>query len=89
MNRARGEELRLIAEQAAVWLERFPTTTLREREKFLAWVKTSPAHVREFLAAIVLKDDLSNLDCGQRIDVEAIAASARNNVISVSTRSPR
>jgi hypothetical protein len=77
MNDAHGERLRLIAEQAAGWFESLPTATLEEREKFLAWVQTSPLHVREFLAAIIINDDLPDLDPKRLINVGGCQRSCR------------
>lgn len=83
MNFEQGEKLRLIAEQAAEWLHLLPAATPEQRARFLAWLVTSPLHVRELLAAFIIDDELRSLDPERLINVDELAVKAKNNVISI------
>lgn len=43
----------LLAERAALWLQRLPGASPRQRAAFLRWLRQSPNHVREMLLAVV------------------------------------
>jgi transmembrane sensor len=76
---------KLIAEQAAEWLIRLETATAQEREEFWNWVRQSPLHVREVLAAQACSAELGQLLREGRIDVDAFVRSA-NNVHEIGNR---
>ena len=75
----------LLAEQAAEWLIRIESATTHEREEFWSWVKQSPLHVREVLAAQACQIELRELFREKRIDAEAFVGSA-HNVHAIGTR---
>jgi len=60
-----------IAEQAAEWLVRLETASAQERAEFWNWLRESPLHVREALAAQACHLQLSQLFGGRRIDADA------------------
>lgn len=49
-----------IAEQAAEWVARLPNADLAQKRQFLRWLKQSPSHVAELLAAVHIDDALRN-----------------------------
>jgi transmembrane sensor len=75
----------LLAEQAAEWLIRIESATTHEREEFWSWVKQSPLHVREVLAAQACQIELRELFREKRIDAQAFVRSA-HNVHAIGTR---
>lgn len=75
----RAEELN-IATQAAEWLRLVQSPDFKEGDKFLAWLRESPLHVREVLLACGHEQNLQNLDPARRIDVKELLARASTNV---------
>lgn len=68
----------LIAESAAEWLVRLDTATPKQREEFQQWLKLSPVHVEEFLAATATQVQLKQLFKNRRLDAPRFAQSAGN-----------
>ena len=73
-----------VIEQAADWVVRLhedvsmPTA---ERRAFLAWLRQSPVHVREFLQAEVDWLALEGVDSEHGIDVAALLADGETNIV--------
>jgi transmembrane sensor len=68
------EEIRTaIATQAAEWFIANQSDTLPETERaaFLAWLKTSPVHVREFLGVAGVAQDLGRAVARPEVSLEA------------------
>lgn len=74
----RDTEKLVLAEQAAEWLIRSESATTQEREELWDWIKQSPLHVREVLAAQACQVELRALFREKRIDVDAFIQSAHN-----------
>jgi hypothetical protein len=68
----------LIAERAAEWLIRLETATQEEREEFWNWLRESPLHVREVLAAQACHIELRRLLKNARIDTDKFLKSPGN-----------
>lgn len=81
----RDMEKLLLAEQAAEWLIRIESATAQERKEFWRWVKQSPLHVREVLAAQACQIELRELFREKRINVHTFVSSA-HNVHEIGTR---
>lgn len=64
-----------VAKQAAEWFvaHREGELTPREREAFTQWLRTSPVHVREYLAVSGLARDFGA--AAEKVDVELLASS--------------
>jgi transmembrane sensor len=85
-------ERRIIAEQAAAWLEELGSTDREQRAAFLQWLKSSPLHVHELLLAARVRDALQKWDSERHMDVEELIRHARSgsNVLSLeSNPNPR
>lgn len=87
MSKARTEELRLVAEQAAELLNE-SASTQKEQEERLNWLMESSLHVREALAARALQEEVRNLDRDRRIDADALIAKALKGAIPLSGSEP-
>lgn len=61
----------LVAERAAGWLVRLDTATQEERAEFVEWLRQSPLHVAEFLAAKATQVQLAQLFQNGRLDADA------------------
>lgn len=68
----------LIAQRAAEWLIRLETATPEEREEFWNWLRESPLHVREVLAAQACHIELRRLLKDGRIDANKFQRSLCN-----------
>ena len=54
-----------------------------DRERFLDWLRESPAHVEEYLELARLWDEMGDVDALHRVDAESELAKARNIVMSL------
>lgn len=70
-------EQRIIAEQAAQWLGDLRGADDARQQEFLAWLRRSPRHLKEFLYAETVWQELSQLPI-ERVDLEALIARARS-----------
>ena len=78
------EELR--ARQAAAWVNALLKPGAEQHPEFIAWLKESPLHVREFLLAYAIEASLEQLDSQRRIDVDALLAQIHPQVASLPLR---
>ena len=69
----------LITQRAAEWFiaHRGGDLSTSERESFVAWLKASPAHMREYLAIAHASGDLAEVARQTDIDPEELLASAQ------------
>jgi transmembrane sensor len=72
---------RLQAQNASEWHETLEHADEVERAEFVAWLKQSPAHVREYLETVYTDQVLKHADAGHRIDVDALLAQASPIVV--------
>ena len=80
-----------IIEQAADWVVRLHedvSMSTAERRAFLAWLRQSPVHVREFLQAEVDWLALEGVDSEHGIDVAALLADSEVNVVPLRESAP-
>ncbi len=68
-----------VTRQAAEWFvsQRAGTLPPAEREKFTAWLRTSPMHVREYLAVSMLARDVGAAT--ESLDTDQLVGEARND----------
>lgn len=68
-----------IYDEASEWLIELQTEepVASVRERFAAWLETSPEHVRAYLEVTSLWEDASEVDKRHALDVDALIASAR------------
>jgi ferric-dicitrate binding protein FerR (iron transport regulator) len=64
-------ELLLEAEE---WIRRIATGDPASCQAFAAWVKSSPEHVRAYLAIVCLDLELQDLDSNRRFDIQRLLA---------------
>lgn len=62
----------LLAIEAADWVARGQLSAPADREEFSRWLMESPAHVKEFLAALAWSDTLSNDLNAWRADLDKL-----------------
>lgn len=68
----------LIAERAVAWfVANRAGPSSREREEFVAWLKTSPVHVEEYLRLAVMTNDLRDACSEAATSIDRLVASAR------------
>jgi len=75
-NSAEPKEEASVREQAAQWLSALPSSTLKQRRDFLAWLRKSPLHVREMLLTGAFDQVLDQIDPQRRIDLDKLRAQA-------------
>lgn len=75
-----------IQAEASEWVLRLDEAALDlpTRRQLLAWLKTSPQHIDEFLLASAVWHELDGVDAEKRIDVAELLAEAGHNVVSLS-----
>jgi transmembrane sensor len=68
-----------IREAAAHWLVEFRTDTpdVAARRQFVAWLRTSPEHIKAYLDVLALWEDAHCYDPQRRLDVNTLVARAR------------
>jgi transmembrane sensor len=79
-----------IFDEAAEWF-----TALREQpgdpavqDRFVAWLRISPEHVRAYLGIIALWSDLPLVDAERKLDADALTAMARADINVVALDQP-
>src|ERR1700730_150295 len=85
------EQIRMaIAEQANEWFveNRGGPLDREARSRFMAWLKTSPVHVGEYLAIAALARDLDTAANTTEISLEPLLARARAETNHVLTLDP-
>ena len=81
MNRARRDEL--LAAEAADWVIALEDADQRTREAFVAWLRTSPEHIREFLAVSAIWGELPELSSQPSAEELVAAATKSSNVVAM------
>ncbi len=79
----RRHEVLSIAQQAADWLRIMQNAELEDEEGFLNWLKQSPLHVREFLLAYRMDQELDRMDGERRIDIDELISRIAPNVLPI------
>jgi len=76
-----------ISERAAEWfaVHRADALTEQERAEFFNWLRTSPAHVEEYLAIAVLETDLPVAASEPSMSLDSLRALAQTDVGNVSS----
>jgi transmembrane sensor len=74
-----------IVDEAAEWIVRLSADDVPQEDlrAFVAWLKRSPVHVREYLGLETTWITLGTIDPSKRIDIEALLASADANVVEL------
>ncbi len=74
-----------IAEEAAGWAVALDEAPLRREQKaaLLAWLKTSPVHLDEFLMALSLLQGVGVADPEKRTDIDALLRAASADVVPI------
>jgi transmembrane sensor len=76
-----------IQEEAAEWLVEFRVDTVdaAARERFAAWLRKSPEHVRAYLELVAFWEDAGAYDAGRNVDVDTLVALARSetNIVAL------
>jgi transmembrane sensor len=73
----------LRAEQASAWVTALARPGNDRHEEFIAWLKESPANVREFLLAHAIDQSLDQLDSQRRFDIDLLLAQINPRVTSL------
>lgn len=81
MSRSRRDEL--LAAEAADWVIALEDADLRTREAFVAWLRTSPEHIREFLAVSAIWGGLPELSSQPSVEELVAAATGSSNVVAM------
>lgn len=81
MSRSRRDEL--LAAEAADWVIALEGADRRTREAFVAWLRTSPEHIREFLAVSAIWGGLPELSSQPSAEELVAAATRSSNVVAM------
>lgn len=86
MSRNFSSATEAIQAEAGEWILRLDEAPLdaATRRQLLAWLKTSPRHIDEFLLASAVWHELDAIDADKRIDVAELLAEADHNVVPLS-----
>lgn len=79
-------EDKLVAVQAAEWVQRLKSPSDRERAEFMRWLMRSPLHVKEILLAITVDAELRGVDADHKIDVDALVSQAATDMPAIGER---
>ena len=74
---------KLVARRASRWIEELQEGTPQERSAFVAWLKESPANVRNFLLLSMIDQSLEDVDPERSHDVDALLATLDPAVIEL------
>jgi transmembrane sensor len=79
-----------ISEAAAQWLIEFRTDkpSAAVRGEFVAWLRTSPEHIRSYLDMLALWEEAGRYDQEHRLDIDALIALARAEHVIAEIRMP-
>lgn len=80
------EDLR--AQQASAWVSTLVKKEGSDHPEFVAWLKESPANVREFLLAYSIEQSLNQLDIKRCIDIDSVLAQIDTRVTHLSDAHP-
>jgi len=78
---------RVIIDAACEWLicMHDDNVAAADNKAFASWLRESPVHVREYLAAELLWAELAHIDFDSMIAVDSIQARQTDNVVSMRT----
>jgi transmembrane sensor len=74
---------KLLARRASRWIEELHDATTQERSAFVAWLKESPANVRNFLLLSMIDQSLGAVDPERTHDVEALLATIDPTIVEL------
>ena len=77
---------RLIAQRASEWHQVLESADEAQRAAFVAWLKESPLHLREYLEIVYADRVLDHIDAQRLVDVDALIAQASPNVVAFGDR---
>lgn len=77
----------LQAQQASTWVEALRHPRPGDEARFIAWLKESPRHVRDFLLMLSVDQALESLDARRLHDIESLLARVDRRVAPLSMRS--
>jgi transmembrane sensor len=77
----------LHAQQASAWLEALRHPGPGDETRFIAWLKESPRHVRDFLLMLSVDQALEKLDAQRLCDIESLLSQVDRRVVPLSMRS--
>lgn len=85
MAKASDKSTQAIIEAANEWLlvMHEETVSLEDEQAFVAWLRESPVHVREYLKAEAVFATLEEIDSAKRIDAEALLSSKDDSVVEL------
>jgi transmembrane sensor len=83
MRRLNAQIEYLQARQASAWLEVLAAPNAEQRAEFVAWLKESPVHVREFLLMLAVDRALAEIDAERIRPVEELLAQTCHQVIAL------
>ncbi|MCY4256263.1 MAG: FecR domain-containing protein [Gammaproteobacteria bacterium] len=78
----------LLAAEAAQWLAALEGADAARREQFAQWLRASPEHVREFLAAAAVWDSLPGVSAQPSAEALVRLASRSDNVVALEGAHP-
>ncbi len=81
----------VVVDEAAEWAVRMtaPSVSTEDKREFLAWLKRSPVHLDQYLRIERTWSDLARADPDHRIDINALVATDRTNVVEFADASYR
>ncbi|WP_129780763.1 FecR family protein [Peristeroidobacter soli] len=85
MRAGRTRSIRAVLDEAAEWavVMAAAEVSIDDRREFVAWLKRSPEHLKEYLSIDRSWAELRGVDAARRIDVEALLAEADANVVEL------
>lgn len=72
---------RLIAHRASQWHQILENASESERAQFVAWLKQSPLHVKEYLETAYTDRVLKHIDAEREFDVDALLATIGPEIV--------
>lgn len=74
---------KLLARRASRWIEELGEATPQTRSAFVAWLKESPANVRNFLLMSMIDQSLEGVDPERSHDVESLLATVDPKIVEL------
>jgi transmembrane sensor len=74
---------KLLARRASRWVEDMRDATPQQRSAFVAWLKESPANVRNFLLMSMIDQSLEAVDPERSHDVESLLATVDPTIVEL------
>lgn len=78
----------LLAQRASEWHQILEHASDAERAEFVAWLKQSPLHVKEYLETVYTDQVLNQVDHDKAEDIDALLAQIAPNVAALPSISP-